>query len=61
MLAAVKAHLWNVNGLRAVLRKNFLEYPRRKIDVMCLQKSMRSDGVGNCGRQLRPLEPAQKG
>lgn len=31
---------WNVNGLRAVLRKNFLEYlEQEKPDVLCLQET----------------------
>src|SRR5438876_8687961 len=31
---------WNVNGLRAVLRKNFLEYlDHEKPDVLCLQET----------------------
>ncbi len=31
---------WNVNGLRAVLRKNFLEYLRQeKPDILCLQET----------------------
>lgn len=31
---------WNVNGLRAVLRKNFLEYlAKEKPDVLCLQET----------------------
>ena len=30
---------WNVNGLRAILRKNFLEYlDREKPDILCLQE-----------------------
>lgn len=34
---------WNVNGLRAVLRKNFLEYlEREKPDVLCLQETKAS-------------------
>jgi exodeoxyribonuclease-3 len=39
-LAAVKLISWNVNGLRAVLRKNFHEYlGRAKPDVLCLQET----------------------
>ncbi|MSU33906.1 MAG: exodeoxyribonuclease III [Pedosphaera sp.] len=31
---------WNVNGLRAVLRKNFLEYlEQEKPDILCLQET----------------------
>ena len=31
---------WNVNGLRAVLRKNFLEYlDAEKADILCLQET----------------------
>jgi len=36
----VKLISWNVNGLRAVLRKNFLEYlDAEKPDVLCLQET----------------------
>jgi exodeoxyribonuclease-3 len=36
----VKLISWNVNGLRAVLRKNFLEYlAEEKPDVICLQET----------------------
>jgi len=36
---AVKLISWNVNGLRAVLRKNFLEYlEQERPDVLCLQE-----------------------
>jgi exodeoxyribonuclease-3 len=36
----VKLISWNVNGLRAVLRKNFLEYlDDEKPDVLCLQET----------------------
>jgi exodeoxyribonuclease-3 len=36
----VKLISWNVNGLRAVLRKNFLEYlEQEKPDVLCLQET----------------------
>jgi exodeoxyribonuclease-3 len=36
----VKLISWNVNGLRAVLRKNFLEYlDTEKPDVLCLQET----------------------
>jgi exodeoxyribonuclease-3 len=38
-LGAVKLISWNVNGLRSVLRKNFLEYlDTEKPDVLCLQE-----------------------
>src|ERR1041385_476880 len=38
--AAVNLVSWNVNGLRAVLRKNFLEYlDHEKPDVLCLQET----------------------
>ena len=31
---------WNVNGLRAVLRRNFLAYlAEEKPDVLCLQET----------------------
>ena len=37
---AVKLISWNVNGLRAVLRKNFLEYLDSEApDVLCLQET----------------------
>jgi len=36
----VKLISWNVNGLRAVLRKNFLEYLRAEApDILCLQET----------------------
>jgi exodeoxyribonuclease-3 len=36
----VKLISWNVNGLRSVLRKNFLEYlDQEKPDVLCLQET----------------------
>jgi len=36
----VKLTSWNVNGLRAVLRKNFLEFlAEEKPDVLCLQET----------------------
>ena len=39
-LTSVKFISWNVNGLRAVLRKNFLEYlDAEKPDVLCLQET----------------------
>lgn len=38
--SAVKLISWNVNGLRAVLRKNFLEYlDIERPDVLCLQET----------------------
>src|SRR5438093_7807269 len=40
ILPAVKLISWNVNGLRAVLRKNFLEYlDAERPDVLCLQET----------------------
>lgn len=40
MLRAVKLISWNVNGLRAVLRKGFLDYlAREKPHVLCLQET----------------------
>jgi exodeoxyribonuclease-3 len=40
MLSRVKLISWNVNGLRSVLRKNFLEYlDAEKPDVLCLQET----------------------
>ena len=39
ILAAVKLISWNVNGLRAVLKKNFLEFlDAEQPDVLCLQE-----------------------
>jgi len=39
-LGRVKLISWNVNGLRAVLRKNFLEFlDAEKPDVLCLQET----------------------
>ena len=38
--SAVKLISWNVNGLRAVLKKNFLDYlDAEKPDVLCLQET----------------------
>jgi exodeoxyribonuclease-3 len=40
ILAYVKLISWNVNGLRAVLKKNFLDYlDAGKPDVLCLQET----------------------
>jgi exodeoxyribonuclease III len=40
---AVKIISWNVNGLRAVLRKNFLEYLAEEApDILCLQETKAS-------------------
>ncbi len=40
MLRAVKLISWNVNGLRAVLKKNFLEFlATEKPDILCLQET----------------------
>lgn len=40
ILAPMKLVSWNVNGLRAVLRKNFLEYLAEEApDVLCLQET----------------------
>ena len=42
-LGPVKLVSWNVNGLRAVLRKNFLEYlDAEKPDILCLQETKAS-------------------
>ena len=44
---------WNVNGLRAVLKKNFLEYlAAEKPDVLCLQETKCTPD------QVEPLWPA---
>jgi exodeoxyribonuclease III len=50
----VKLISWNVNGLRAVLRKNFLEYlEKENPDVLCLQEI-------KCGQDdIDQLWPAQ--
>jgi exodeoxyribonuclease III len=47
MLPAVKLVSWNVNGLRAVLRKNFHEFLHaEQPDILCLQETKcRSDDV----------------
>jgi exodeoxyribonuclease-3 len=40
MLSPVKLISWNVNGLRAVLKKNFLEFlDAEKPDILCLQET----------------------
>lgn len=42
-LAAVKLISWNVNGLRAVLKKNFLDYlAEENPDILCLQETKAS-------------------
>src|SRR5438046_1960381 len=48
---------WNVNGLRAVLRKNFLDYlEAEKPDLLCLQETKCSpDDESNSGQ--RPIPP----
>jgi exodeoxyribonuclease III len=53
-LRTVKLISWNVNGLRAVLRKNFLDYlDAEKPDVLCLQET-------KCGpNDVEPLWPAK--
>src|SRR5690606_2171245 len=39
-LRPVKIISWNVNGLRAVLRKNFLDYLNsEQPDILCLQET----------------------
>jgi exodeoxyribonuclease-3 len=39
-LAGVKLISWNVNGLRAVLKKNFLDYlAQEQPDILCLQET----------------------
>jgi len=49
----VKLISWNVNGLRSVLRKNFLEYlDSEKPDVLCLQE------IKCCLEDLEQLWPA---
>jgi exodeoxyribonuclease III len=42
----VKIISWNVNGLRAVLRKNFLEYlAQEEPDILCVQETKASPDV----------------
>jgi exodeoxyribonuclease III len=49
----VKLISWNVNGLRAVLKKNFLEFlAAEKPDVLCLQETKCSPN------QVEPVWPA---
>lgn len=49
----MKLIAWNVNGLRAILRKGFLEYLERESpDVLCLQETR--VGPDDCG-QLWPV------
>jgi exonuclease III len=49
----VKLISWNVNGLRAVLKKNFLEFlDAEKPDVLCLQE------IKCTPDQVEPLWPA---
>jgi exodeoxyribonuclease-3 len=49
----VKLISWNVNGLRAVLRKNFLEYlAAEEPDLLCLQE------VRAAPEEVKPLWPA---
>lgn len=37
---------WNVNGMRAILKKNFLEFlDRKRPDVLCLQETKISNGT----------------
>lgn len=39
-MATKKIHSWNVNGLRAVLKKNFLDYLASEApDILCLQET----------------------
>ena len=53
-LPPVKLISWNVNGLRAVLRKNFLEFlDQEKPDVLCLQETKCTPD------QVEQLWPAQ--
>src|SRR6185295_8642585 len=45
-ISDVKLISWNVNGLRAVLRKNFLEYLAQEApDILCLQETKASPDV----------------
>lgn len=56
MFAVMKLISWNVNGLRSVLRKNFLEYlDAEQPDVLCLQETKASPD------QVEQLWPAHYG
>jgi len=51
---AVKLISWNVNGLRAVLRKNFIEYlGHERPDVLCVQETKASVA------DVEPVWPAE--
>jgi exodeoxyribonuclease-3 len=54
MLRRVKLISWNVNGLRAVLKKNFLEYlAAARPDILCLQETKCTP------EQVEPLWPVE--
>jgi exodeoxyribonuclease-3 len=55
-ITGVKVISWNVNGLRAVMRKNFLRFlASEKPDVLCLQETKCS------AEDVEPLWPAKYG
>ena len=40
MLKKIKILSWNVNGIRAVIRKGFLDWlDKEKLDILCLQET----------------------
>ena len=42
----MKIYSWNVNGLRAILKKNFSEFVEsEKPDILCLQETKISDDL----------------
>ena len=52
--AGLKIVSWNVNGLRAVLRRNFLAYlAEEKPDMLCLQETRAES------HEVEPLWPAE--
>lgn len=45
-MPSIKLHSWNVNGLRAVLKKNFSDYLEiEQPDLLCLQETKISDDL----------------
>ena len=62
MLPMLKMLSWNVNGLRAVLKKNFLEFVEsEKPDVLCVQETkMSSDYPGVLPDYVRFYANAEK-
>lgn len=63
-MAALKMLSWNVNGLRAVLKKNFIEFVEsEKPDILCLQETKMSDGYDSPidGYHMYHLNAERKG